>query len=225
MKKCAERWRLSCCTTLGSQRLFQPGSSLRLPLALCSPCRVPRVLPWRMSHGWEQRWSYPLAEWQNGIARPSPVPAVPPARRPRGSLGSAGFPWRVPTPSHSSLRLVRCCDLGRVAQLDGIASCSARVSHRWCYSQPPLPCGSSASPPCPLALPPFVPGVASWFVSFPIALCFSPHNTSRAAQCPRLYVQSLLVLHLMVHSYVFCRQRETNQFILQNLEFSLILQP
>lgn len=119
------RWRLSCCADLGSQRLFQPGSSPGLPQALCCPCRVPRVLPWRMSHGWAQRWSY-SAERQNGIACPSPVPPVPPARQPRAGLGSAGLPWHVPTPSPSPLRLVRCCDPGRAARLGGIASCSSQ---------------------------------------------------------------------------------------------------
>lgn len=90
------RWRLSCCTNLGSQRLFQPGCSPRLPLALalalCCPRRVSRVLPWRMLHGWGQRWSYPLLNGRTAW----PAPALCPLYLLQGSPGPASAPRDFP---------------------------------------------------------------------------------------------------------------------------------
>lgn len=94
-RKAPSKWRLSCCTNLGSQRLFQRGPSPRLALALCCPCRVPRVLPWRMSQGWQQRWSQPLLN----VRTAWPAPACAPARQRSAGLGSAGLPWHVPRPA------------------------------------------------------------------------------------------------------------------------------
>lgn len=105
---------------------------------------------------------------QRGL--PSPVPPVL-LQGSRGSLGSAGLPRHVP---HPAIHPCGWCAAVARGQRPGIASCSAGLSHRWGYPQPPLPSRSSASPPCPLALPRFIPGVASWFVSFPVAPCFSP---------------------------------------------------